>query len=116
MLSAHDQVIRWTKAEVRVCSDSVLCLGKMSHISETNGRWAGQVEEFKMSHAMTEFLGIRGEAVEFERNICPGFRTLENLQKIQDDLQKKNIEPKHFTDRITFMSMFDDIEWTKKKC
>ena len=63
---------------------------------------------------MTEFLGIRGEAVEFERNIFPGFTTLEILQKIQDDLQKKNIEPKHFTDRIIFMSMFNDIECTKR--
>ena len=33
---AHDQVIRWTKAIVRVYSDSALCLGKMSRISEAN--------------------------------------------------------------------------------
>ena len=110
MLLAHDPVIRWTKAEVRVYSDFVLCLGKMFHILETNGRWAGQVGEFNMSYAMTEFLGIRGEAIEFERNIFPGFTTLEILQKIEDDLQKKNIEPKHFTDRIIFMSIFNDIE------
>ena len=27
---SHDQVIQWTKAKVRVYSDSVLCLGKMN--------------------------------------------------------------------------------------
>ena len=35
----QDQVITWTKAKVRVYSDSVLCLGKMSDHSEANRRW-----------------------------------------------------------------------------
>ena len=32
----HDQVTRWTKAKVRVYSDSVLCLAKLSDHSEAN--------------------------------------------------------------------------------
>ena len=40
----------------------------------------------------------------------PGFTTLQILQEIQDDLQKKNIKPEH----IIFMSMFNDIEWAKR--
>ena len=32
----HDQVITWTKAKVRVYSDSVLCLEKTSDHSEAN--------------------------------------------------------------------------------
>ena len=48
--SAHDQVTQWTTADVRVCSDSVLCLREMSHISEAGGRWTGPVEEFKVSY------------------------------------------------------------------
>ena len=42
----------------------------------------------------------------------PGLTSLEILQKIQKDLQDRNIEPKNFEDRIIFM--FSDIEWTKK--
>ena len=33
---------------------------------------------------------------------------------VQKDLQDQNIEPEKFGDRIIFMSMFNDIEWTKK--
>ena len=29
-------------------------------------------------------------------------------------LQKRNNEPEKFTDRIVFMSMFNDIDWTSK--
>ena len=35
----HDPVITWTKARVRVYSDSVLCLGKLSDYLEANQRW-----------------------------------------------------------------------------
>ena len=41
---SHDQVIKWTKARVRVYSDSALCLEKMSDYLEANRRWEGQEE------------------------------------------------------------------------
>ena len=41
---SHDQVITWTKAKVRVYSDSVLRLVKMSDHSEANRRWENQVK------------------------------------------------------------------------
>ena len=65
---------------------------------------------------MKEFrlLGIDGEPIEFEWNIFPGLTSLEILQRIQKDLQDQNIEPEKFEDRIIFMSMFNDIEWTRK--
>ena len=77
-------------------------------------RWEGQVEEFKMSPLYKELLGIDGEAIEFEWNIFQGFSSLQILQKIRDDLQERNIEPEKFTDRIIFMPMFKDIDWTRK--
>ena len=36
------------------------------------------------------------------------------LQKVQDDLQKRNIEPEKSTDRIIFMSMFNDVDSTRE--
>ena len=62
-----------------------------------------------------ELLAIDGEAIEFEWNVLPGFSSLQILQKIQDNLRERNIKPEGFTDRIIFMSMFNDIDWTKKK-
>ena len=44
----HDQVIQWTKAKVRVYSNSVLCLGKMNESKEAIEIWEGQVEDLKM--------------------------------------------------------------------
>ena len=67
-----------------------------------------------MYYAVEEFLGIDGEAIEFEWNILPGFTTLQILQQIQNDLQSKNIELDQFPDRITFMSMFNDLDWQKR--
>ena len=36
---SHDRVITWRKARVRVYSDPVLCLGKLSDYFEANQRW-----------------------------------------------------------------------------
>ena len=68
-----------------------------------------------MSRSYKEFLGIDEEAIEFEWNIFPGFSSLQILQqKIPNDLRNRDIEPEKLTDRIIFMSMFNDIDWTKK--
>ena len=37
------------------------------------------------------------------------------LQNIQEDLQRSKIEPEEFGDRIIFISMFNDIDWTVKE-
>ena len=43
------------------------------------------------------------------------FTSLQILQEIQRDLKRKKIEPEEFRGRIIFMSMFNDIDWTKKE-
>ena len=35
--------------------------------------------------------------------------SLQILQEIQNNLQKRNVEPEEFTDRIILMSMFNDV-------
>ena len=64
---------------------------------------------------MEDFLGIDGEAKELEWNLFPEFTTLQNLQQIQKDLQSENTTPSQLFDMIIFMSMLNDIDWTKKK-
>ena len=73
-ITSHDQVIQWTKAKVRVYSDSVLCLEKMYDNRDAIFRCEGQVEEFKMSVSYKELIGNDGEAIEFEWNISQDFR------------------------------------------
>ena len=51
---SHDHVIQWTKAKLRVYSDSVLCLGKMYENKDASERCEGPVEEFKLSPSHKE--------------------------------------------------------------
>ena len=46
--------------------------------------------------------------------IFPRTYVMETLQKIQEDLQDRNIEPEDLEDRIIFMSTFNDIGWTRR--
>ena len=108
----HCQVIKWTKTKVHVYTDSVQCLGKLSDLQEANRRWEGQVADFQLSASYEEILGIDGEPIEFEWNILQGLTSLQILQRIQNELQKRNIEPEKFGQRISFM--FNYIEWTRK--
>ena len=114
ILEHSEEILKETKSKVRVYSDSVLCLGKINESKDAIVRWEGQVEEFKMSPSYKDLLGIDGEAIEFECNISRGFSSLQVLQEIQNDLRKRNIEPKKFTDWIICMSMSNDIDWTIK--
>ena len=86
----------------------------MNESKEAIARWQGQVEELTMYPPHKELLGIDGEAIELEWNIFPGFSSLEILQKIQKDVDRKHIKPEEFTDRIIFMSKFNDIDWSKR--
>ena len=51
--------------------------------------------DVKMYSSHQDAVGIDGEAIEFEWK----------------NLERKNIQPKEFMDRIIFMSMFNDILW-----
>ena len=70
--------------------------------------------DFQLSASYEKLLGINGEPIEFEWNIFPGLTSLQILQRIQKHLGERNIEPENFGDRIIFISMFNDIEWTRK--
>ena len=107
-------MIKWTKAKVHVYSDSVSCLGEMPEHSEANQRSKNQLEEFRQSNSYRELFRIDGEPIQFEWKIFPRRTSLEIFRKIQKDLQDRNIEPENFEDRIIFMSMFNDIDWTKR--
>ena len=57
---------------------------------------------------------IDGEPIEIEWNIFPGFTSIEKLWHIQKNLNARQIHPDQFEGRMMCMSMFNDIDWTKK--
>ena len=95
---SHDQAIKWTKAMVRVYSDSILCVGQMNNPKAI--RWEGQVEDLKMYPSWI--------TVEYFPRISK-----QVFHETQKDLERQNIKPEDFTDRIIDMSMFN-IDWTMR--
>ena len=60
-----------------------------------------------------EAVGIDGEPIEFESIFSQDFRHWEFFTRSKK-LKRKNIKPEEFTDRIIFMSMCNDIDWSKR--
>ena len=73
-----------------------------------------QVSTLKVCHIFRELQGLDGEPTDFEWKIFPGATALDILHKVQADLQGKHITPEKFSDRMIFMSMFNDIELERK--
>ena len=47
--------------------------------------------------------------------VSPGFTPIEILRKIQKDLEARQIDPEQLGRIILFMSLFSDIDWTRKE-
>ena len=103
-----ERIINLQRAKVYVFSDSVLCLGKIHQIPESNEAWKKRIEWITTSQSYRDFDGISGEPTEFEWNIFPGFDTLQLYGKV-DLLSRSGKTPENFTGIILFMSMFNDI-------
>ena len=112
-------IVSWSSDQVGESKSDCLfrwcfVLGKISRSFRSKSKMEGQVTEFRLSTSYGELLGIDAEPIEFEWNIFPGFTSWQIVQKIQNDLQERNIEPEQFGDRIIFMSVFNDNNWTMK--
>ena len=109
----HDKVIKLSKAQVHVYSDSVLCLGKMHRHPEAMEKRREQLQYFQSSNEYRELIGIDGEPFEFEWNIFPGPTAVGILREIQMRLTFRRTRPEKLKEWIIFMSMFNDIDSTK---
>ena len=108
-LIGDETVINLQRTKVYVFSYSVLCLGKIHQHPESNEAWKKMIEWIINEKSYRDYDGINGEPTEFERNIFPGFTTLQLCGKVTDLLSSLGEEPETFTGRILFMSMFNDI-------
>ena len=108
---AFEQAINWTKAKVCVYADSVLCVGQM----KTHSRSSRKMER-RSGRTQVVFVSPRCSRYRWRSNwirveLLPGNSSLSILEEIQQDLEKRKIQPEEFTDRIISMSMLNDIEW-----
>ena len=117
----HDRAAKLSKAKAHVYSDSALCLGKTHEPPHSIKKWKGQIGWFRDSKDAQELNGIDGEPVEFEwNNTFAGHTVLDLLHEIHRKMTENRIKLEEFEDRIIFMSMYNDIDWTTegnfKKC
>ena len=110
----NDQAMKWAKARVYVYSDSVFGLGGLNAHDDAIRRWKDQVSTLQMCNTFRELQGLDGEPIEFEWTIFTGSSALQLLHTIQKDLEGKRIDAEEFSDRIMFMSMFNDIDLEKR--
>ena len=60
------------------------------------------------------WIGSSGEPMELEWKNFTGFTSLGILDEIQKMMTESKCEPEQFQGRIIFMSMYSDIDWTKR--
>ena len=113
-LIGDETVINLQRTKVYVFSDSVLCLGRILQHPESNEAWKKRIEGVMTEKSYRDYDGINGEPTEFDWNIFPGFTTLQLCGKVNDLLSDLGEAPETFTERILFMSMFNDISCDRK--
>ena len=111
----HDRSIELSKAKLNVWSDSVLCLGKMHEHPTGVEKLKERKGWFFGSKHHQEFFGIDGEPLELDWNIFPRHTTVELLKEIQKIITTRGSKPEEFKNMIIFMSMYNDIDWTKSE-
>ena len=96
-------------------SSRILCCASERFLQhpESNEAWKNRVAGVRSEKSYRDYDAINGESTEFERNIFPGFTTLQLCGKISDLLSYLGT-PATFTGRILFMSMFNDISCDRK--
>ena len=101
-----------TNAKTCVFSDSVLCVGKMG--DDPLATWKSKIKCYSENNHFKDMNRIDGMPTEFEWKIFPGIMTLGLLEKIQTPVRVLQRELEHFTDRIIFISIYNDIAWQEK--
>ena len=99
---------RITNAKANVFSDSVLSVGKMG--DDPIATWKSKIKWYEENNHFMDMNRIDGMPTEFEWKKIPKIMTLGLLEKIQSLMRELQCIPEHFTDRIIFMSMCNDIE------
>ena len=107
-----DRAVQFATAKAKVFSDSVLFLGGIS--DEPVKAWESKIRWFLETRCLKDLDRIDGEQMEFEWRNVPGITTLGTLDEIQKMMTDSKCEPEQLKGRIIFMSMFYDIDWTKR--
>ena len=88
-------------------------LGENNQSRRCNQRVGSSSVNFKDVPHFQRTQGADGAPIQFEWTIFPGATALDLFHIIQEDVEGKHITPENVSDRIIFMSMFNDIDLDK---
>ena len=95
-----------------------MCLRWFRSLCWTDERHSKSSRKMERTSGRTQFVfvvprcsGYRWRSNWIRVDNFPGFSSLSILEEIQPDLEKRHIQPEESTDRIIFMSMFNDNVW-----
>ena len=104
-------IISWSSDQMGKGKNMCLCIFRSMSATDEWQQWSDSKmwrSKWKVSRC------VDGEANEVEWKICTGFSSLAIHQEIQN-LARKDIKPEELKDRIIFMTMFNDIDWSNRK-
>ena len=107
-----DRAVQFATAKTCIFSDSVLCLGGSSY--QPVKAWESKTKWYLETRYLKDLDRMAGEPMEFEWYNFPGFTTTRILDEIQKMMSESMCEPEQFKGRIIFMSIYNDIDWTKR--
>ena len=112
----HKDIYKQCTAKVYVFSDSVLCLGgKYNILNQQEFGKQDRLCNFVSTPEYRELDNLTGEPFVLEWNIFPGPTTTQLLQEVQKLMEDGlKIHPQNFEDRIIFVSMYNDTDWSAK--
>ena len=110
----HNQVIKWTKAKVDFYTDSVSCLEKMQDHSGANRKSTAQLENFNSPILSEKNFELMENRLSSSGIFSQDLRHWSSSTRSKKTCKTKTLNQKNSEGRIIFMSMFNDIDWTKQ--
>ena len=102
---AHDQAIKWFKAKVRVYSDSVFCLGKVTDLQMQIENGKVKWDNFNKLILTKNYLELMDNRFRSSGIFSHDLRHWISSEKSIKHLQEQNIEPGNCEARVIFMSI-----------
>ena len=109
-----DRAVHFATAKTNVFSDSVLCLGGIS--DEPVKAWESKIKKVHgiTLSCRTNWIGSTGRADGARVDKFPRIHHFGNSRRDSKDDDWIKCEPEQFKGMIIFMSMYNDIDWTKR--
>ena len=112
----NDRAIQLTKAKVYVNSDSAWCLGGICTTGDAIEQWKGQVATFREeNHSFSELWEWMENQLNSSGNFSQDSQHCRFFTPSYAIWRGPHIKPEKFSDRIIFMSMFNDKTPTRKE-